>query len=246
MRYSLPAFAASLALWFCAAPSIALAAPGPADGVDGPQVAKGELTVHLGFARLLTQRSEADDVVNVEVGYDFSNRFRLTASSDIGGVSHSPFVASTTVEALYDIGRIAGVQTAFRLGYNHGWREHDDSVEASALLTMIKGPFEGRLNLVAEQGLTGERDADLGYAILAVVRTTDSLQLGVKALGGLAATRGFGGKAEYLGPSAVLTVPVPRAGGQVRIEAAYLVASGVPRDDPTGLWSVVAQWERVF
>ena len=246
MRHILPAFAVGLALWFCASPRDAIAAPGPADGVDGPQVARGELTLHLGFARLLTRRSEADDVLNTEIGYDFSNRFRLTASSDIGNVSHAPFVATTTVEALYDIGRIAGVQTAFRLGYNHAWREHDDSVELTALLTKIKGPFEGRLNLVAQQGLTGPREADLGYAVLAVVRTTENLQLGVKALGGLAATHGFGGKAEYFGPSAVVTVPVPRAGGQVRIEAAYLVASGVPRDDPTGLWSLVAQWERVF
>jgi hypothetical protein len=246
MRRVLPTFIAALSLCLCAAPRNAAAAPGPADGVDGPQVTKGELTVHLGFARLLTRRSDADDVVNTEIGYDFSNRFRLTASSDIGSVSHSPFVASSKVEALYDIGRIAGVQTAFRIGYHHAWRERDDGVEASALLTKIQGPFEGRLNLIAEQGLTGPRDADLGYAILAVLRTTEHLQLGVKALGGLASTQGFGGKAEYLGPSAVVTVPVPRAGGQIRIEAAYLAARGVPRDDPTGLWSVVAQWERVF
>jgi len=246
VRHALPTFIAAMALSLGASPRDAAAAPGPADGVDGPQVVKGELTVHLGFARLLTQRSDADDVVNAEVGYDFSNRFRLTANSDIADVRHSPFVSSTTVEALYNIGRIAGVETAFRLGYNHPWRERDDSVEATLLITKIHEPFEGDLNLVAQQDLTGRRDADLGYALLAVVRTTENLQLGVKALGGLAATRGFGGQAKYLGPSAVVTVPVPQAGGQIRIEAAYLIARGVPHGDPTGLWSLVAEWERVF
>jgi hypothetical protein len=242
----LPTFLAAAAVGLFALPRDAAAAPGPADAVDGPEVTKGELTVHLGFARLLTRRSDADDIVNTEIGYDFSSRFRLTASSDIGGISHSPFVASTTVEALYNIGRIAGVETAFRLGYNHAWRKRDDSVEATALLTKTKGPFEGRLNLVAQQSLTGQRDADLGYAILAVFRTTENLQLGVKALGGLAETHGFGGRAEYFGPSAVVTLPVPLGAGQIRIEAAWLAARGVPRDDPSGMWSVVGQWERVF
>jgi hypothetical protein len=244
MRRSILPAALAAALLFCAGQ--ALAAPGPADSVDGPEVAKGELTLHLGFAQLLTRHDDEGQIVNTEVGYDLSDRLHLGASADID-VTHSPFVAATTVEALYNVGHVGGVETAFTFGYTHAWRGEDgDSLQARALFSKTAGRFEGRLNLVAQQNFSGEHDADFGYAALAVVRANDNLQLGVKALGGLASTHGFGGQSHYVGPSAVVTLPLPRAAGEIRIEAAYLAAYGPARDDARGLWSVVAQWERVF
>lgn len=240
--------AAGLAWLACA--GAARASPGAADVINDPGVEKGQLSAQVGFAGLLAGRTgEGDGAAEAEVGYGFSNRFGLTVVAGFADPPRSgPMVSSVEVQALYNFGRVAGVETGLRLALSHGMHGEDDGVEVQALFMKQAGPFEGRFNLIAGKSLAGGRHGvDLGYAVLAVMRAGPHLQLGAKALGGFATDPAIDTSARhYVGPTAVAEVPLPRALGAVRLEGAWMAALGSARVDSRGAWSLIAQWERAF
>ena len=225
------------------------ASPGPADQVDAPTLESGELTLEGGFAHLISKPIVGDrDFATAELGYDFSDHVRLSVRADLGKAGNEAYVSSTTLAMTYRLDLLAGLKSHLRLGYQHDWRGRDDRVEAAALFRKDLGRIETRLNLLVDQGVGSDKSAAFGYGALAVYRVAPHLQLGVKALGGLGATGGAGRpEANYVGPAAIAKVPVPGpGGGGILVEAAYLVARGVPRGSPSGLWSLIIQWEHVF
>ena len=240
--------AAGLAWLVCA--GAAHASPGAADVINDPGVDKGELSAQVGFAGLLAGRSgERDAAGEAEVGYGFSDRFSLTVVASFADPPHSgPAVSSVEVQALYNFGKVAGLETGLRLALSHGMHGEDDGVEVQALFMREAGPFEGRFNIIAGKSLAGGgQGVDLGYAVLAVVRAAPHLQLGAKALGGFDVDPAIDTSARhYVGPTAVAELPLPRGLGAVRLEGAWMAALGSARVESRGAWSLIAQWQRAF
>ncbi|BEV00962.1 hypothetical protein [Novosphingobium olei] len=216
--------------------AVAFAAPGTGDEVYGATTEAGKVELETRYGRLLGGADAGEDALKLEAAYSPSSRLRLGAQVELEREPSGPRKAEAmSFEAIYGLGRVAGIDVAVYGEYEVGLlHETPDALEGKILLQRKAGPFDARLNLIFQKALaTGER-VQLGYAASADYAVAgDEVRLGLAAFGELGDFRRFAPHAEhFLGP--VVKGEVEGLGPEIAIEAGYLFAIDKARDDTRG------------
>jgi hypothetical protein len=242
--------AAVLAL---AAPA-ARAEPGLANKVYSPYVMNGVTEVELRGGRLNGGALDGESGAVVELEHGFSDRVSLAL---VGEFEHhageTSKLDSIGVEGVAYLGQIPklGVDVGGYLEYEQRLHNESGVVEGKLLLAKQTGRVLTLVNLIAERALTDKRDeqeTEFGYAAQTTVDVGRGVRLGAQAFGDLGTNRSFGGRqAHYLGPVAQWEVrPGWLKGGELGLEAAYLLPAGAARDDSDGQVRFVLEFEKRF
>ena len=231
-------------------PAPALATPGVGDPVYGATVDKGVTEFETRYGRLTGGAADGEDGLVLEVEHGFSDRFAaallLETGREPGGRRRADAIA---VEAIYALGAIKplALDVALYGEYKQGLRGSPDVIEAKLLLQHRSGPFDGRLNLIAEKPLAPNEPIELAYAASADWQVIgDEVRLGLTAFGDFGTTRKFGGRQEhFLGPTAKFEIE-HLGPGELEIEAGWLRAFGSARDATDGQARLLIGYELRF
>ncbi len=247
MRHLLLLGAVSCSLFTAAT---ANAAPGLGSEVYGATVEKGETEFEVQYDRLTGGPENGEDVVTFEAAYGVSNRLRLGVKAEFEReVGSSRKAEELAVEAIYRLGTAGGIDFAVYGEYAlapHG----ADKIETKLLIQRRSGPWDLRLNLIAEKQLMQGEKVELGYAASADVAVAPRLRLGVMAFGELGTFSEFAPNAEhFIGPSAKfrLIVSDPDGDGDdhggLSLSTGYLFALGTARQETKGQFRLKLEYE---
>ncbi len=223
--------------------SPALAAPGLGDEVYGATYQKGTSEFEARYGALNGGWDSGEEALKLEAAHVPLKNLRVAAQVEIerepGGQRH---VTEASVEVVYTLGRAAGIDFAVYGEYAKGFRGGPDALEAKLILERRSGPFDARLNLVAERPLvSGERIA-LSYAASADMQVVGDVRAGVAAFGDLGTFHRFAPRAEhFLGP--IVKGEVEALGPELEIEAGYLFPLAAARDNSRGQFRLIVSLE---
>lgn len=220
----------------CAAvlPGHASAAPGQAQEVYSANVYKGEYEAEARFGQIIGGPDAGDQALTLEFGFTPTDRLRIEALAEFGRDVGGPRkVRDVGIEAIYHIGRFAGIDVAAYGEFDFGIRQ-PDALETKLLLERKTSAFDARLNLVAEKPLAAGVPVELSYAASVDVPVTRHLRFGAAAFGELGTFRDFAPDAEhYAGP--VVKGTIEHVGGHtLKLEGGYLFALGEARQNASG------------
>ena len=160
------------ALAACAAgallPAAAMAAPGLGDEVYDATTTKGELELESRYGALMGGADDGEDAAKLEVTYSPTDRLRLATLLELEREPGGPRRAEAAgFEAIYTVGRFAGIDVAVYGEYEVGLR-HDtsDAVEGKLILQRKAGAIDARLNLIFEKHLARGEKVEVGYAAM--------------------------------------------------------------------------------
>jgi len=213
--------------------SPAYAAPGMGSEVYGATVEKGEVEVEARYGALAGGPDDGEDVLKLELAYAPTEKLRLATVVELEKEPGEHRKAEAlSFEAIYELGRAGGIDFALYGEYEtvfHG----PDKMEAKLLMQRKTGPWDLRLNLIAEKELEGGEPLEFEYAASADVEIFDEVRFGAQAYGELGSSRHFLPHAEhFLGP--VAKFEVEGLGPELEIEAGYLFAIDKAKDDTDG------------
>lgn len=216
---------------FAAAP--AHADPGFTDEVYGATVEPGETEAEAQWGRLVGGADDGEDAFKLEAAHNFNDRLRAAVAVEFereaGGNRKAEALSA---EAIYRLGRVGGIDAAIYGEYEIGL-DGADEVETKLLLQRRTGPWDVRLNLIAEKELRGGAPVEFGYAASADVAVAGDFRLGAEAFGELGSTHRFLPRAKhYVGPAAKLEIE--GLGPELELRAAYLFPLGEAKDDSDG------------
>ena len=227
----------------------AQAAPGVGEKVYGATVEKGISEVEVRYGRLTGGEADNEDGAVVELSHGFSDRF-------YGGVlfeferepGESRRLEAMGVEGILALGHLKAIDTDVAIyGEYEAVRAGTDKVETKLLLQHRRGPFDGRLNLIAEKELEGGEPVELGYAASADWRLVGDLRGGIEAFGELGSIRNPIPRAEHFaGPMLKTEIEHLPGGGELEVEAGYLLALGAARDETNGQARLLLEYEFHF
>lgn len=225
-----------LALILLAVPTGAYAAPGLDDVVYGATVEAGKSEIEARYGRLTGGAADGEDAFVLEAAHGFSSHFYGAALATFEREpDRSRRLETIAVEGIYTLGRIRGldVDTAVYGELEHGIHG-PDNLETKLLLERRKGPFDSRINLVAERALTSGAPIEFSYAASADYAVADDISFGAEAFGELGSSRKFTTRTEhFVGPSA--KIGFDHAGpGELELRAGYLFAIDRARDESKG------------
>lgn len=227
---SIYVFAAAAAF---AVPTAAIAAPGLGAEVYGATVEKGEVEIEGRYGALDGGPDDGEDVLKLEAGYGVTDKLRLAVVGEFEKeAGENRRAEAISLEAIYELGKLGPVDVALYGEYEVGLHG-GDKVETKLLLQHKPGPFDLRLNLIAEKDLEGGAPVELGYAASADVETFGEIRLGAQAYGELGTFKNFAPRTEhFLGP--VAKCEIEGLGPELGIEAGYLFPLGSAKDDTDG------------
>ena len=219
-----------------AASSAAYAAPGLDDVVYGATVEPGKTEIEARYGRLTGGTADGKDAFVLEAAHGFSSRFYgavlATFEREPAG---SRRLETLAAEGIFTLGRIdsLGLDAAV-----YGEVEHSthapDNLETKLLLERRKGPFDSRLNLIAERALTSGAPVEFGYAASADYEVADAISVGAEAFGSLGSSDKFTARSEhFVGPALKMELDKPGP-GELELRAGYLFAVGRARDETKG------------
>ena len=225
-----------LALILLAMPSAVDAAPGLDDVPYGATVEPGKSEIEARYGRLRGGVSDGEDALVIEAARGFSSRFYGAVLATFEREpDRSRRLETIAVEGIVTLGRIKGldVDTAVYGEVEHGIHG-PDNLETKLLLERRKGPFDSRLNLIAERALTSGAPVEVGYAASADYQVADDISVGAEAFGDLGSSHKITARREhFVGPSAKFGFD--HAGpGELELRAGYLFAVGRARDNSKG------------
>lgn len=240
---SVPLRALLLAAPLLGLASPAHAAPGLGDEVYGATYQKGTSEFEARYGALNGGADGGEDALKLEAAHVPLKNLRVAAQVEIereaGGQRH---VTEASVEAVYTIGRAAGIDFAVYGEYAKGFRGNPDALEAKLILERRAGPFDARLNLVAERPLAHGERTELSYAASADMQIAGDFRAGLAAFGDLGTFQRFAPNAEhFLGP--VVKAEVETFGPELEIEAGYLFALAKARDNTHGQFRLIVSLE---
>lgn len=239
MKHTIAAAVLGLALL---TPTTAMAAPGLGGEIYGATVSPGEFELESRYDALAGGPDDGEDMVKLELGYGVSKRLRVGLQGEFEREPGSPRKAEELgIEAIYTLGRVGGIDVALYGEYAIGL-DGPDKIETKLLLQHRPGPFDLRLNLIAEKELTGGAKVDLAYAAQADVAVAGDLRVGVQAFGDLGTfDRVFPAAGHMIGP--VVSTEVEGLGPELKLEAGYLFALGTARQDTRGQFRLALELE---
>lgn len=216
----------------------AYAAPGMGDEVYGASVEEGEVEIEARYGALAGGPEDGEDVAKIELAYAPTDKLRLAL---IGEIEKEPGESrefeALGFEAIYELGSLGPIDFALYGEYEVVF-DHADKIETKLLMQHRSGPWDFRLNLIAEKELESGEKIELEYAASADVETFGELRLGVQAYGQLGTFSKFLPRAEhFIGP--VAKIEVEGLGPELEIEAGYLFAVGEAKDETDGQFRLV-------
>jgi hypothetical protein len=242
MRTAISAASAAAALAAMAMPTAAVAAPGMGQEVYGATVEQGEPEFESRYDALTGGSDDGEDVIQLEASYGVTDNLRLGIQGEFEREPGGPRKAEEIgVEAIYALGKVGGIDVAL-YGEYAITLDGTDAVEAKLLLQRRSGPWDLRLNLIAEKPLASGAPVELGYAASADVAAFHDVRLGVQAFGDLGTTRRFLPRSEhFVGP--VAKFEIDGLGPELVLETGYLFAIGKARDDTKGQFRIGLELE---
>lgn len=223
---------AMLAALSCALPTAAQAAPGLAGEVYGATVEKGEFEFEARYGVLTGGEDGGEDKLKLEAAYGVTSNLRLGLVGEFEKeAGESRKAEAVSLEAIYALGNAGGIDFAL-YGEYEVVLDGPDAIEAKLLVQHRKGPWDLRLNLIAEKPLIDGELVELGYAA-SVDYAIGEVSLGVQAYGELGTFSDFAPRAEhFIGP--VAKVEIEGLGPELGLEVGYLFALGAARDETDG------------
>lgn len=234
MRRPIAVAAAIVAL-----PTPALAAPGAGDEVYAATVEPHAFELEARYGALEGGESNGEDVLSIEGSRTFGNRLQLAL---VGEFEKEPGESrrfdSIGFEAVYALGETGGVTFGLYGEYEIAF-DGTDRLETKLLVQHRRGPWDLRLNLIAEKEFDSSEPLEFAYAASADVKAAGELRLGIQAYGDLGSTRRFLPRADhFLGPVAKLEIE--GLGPEIELEAGYLFPLGAAKDGSNGQLRLVA------
>lgn len=226
-----------------ALPGQARAAPGQAQEVYSANVYKGEYEAEVRFGQIIGGPDAGDQALTLEFGFTPTDRLRIEALAQFGrGVGEPRKVHNVGIEAIYHIGRFAGIDVAAYGEFDFGIRQ-PNALETKLLLERKTSAFDARLNLVAEKPLAAGVPVELSYAASVDVPVTRHVRVGAAGFGELGTFRHFAPTAEhYAGP--VIKGTIEHFGGHtLKLEGGYLFSLGEARQNASGQVRFLAELE---
>lgn len=226
----------ALAAALAAVPSAANAAPGLDDVVYGATVEAGKTELETRYGRLVGGDNAAENAFVVEVAHGFSSRFYGAALATLAREpAASRRLETLALEGIFTLGRIKplDLDTAIYAEAAHGIHG-PDNLETKLLLERRKGPFDSRLNLIAERALKSGAPVEFGYAASVDYEVADDISLGAEAFGELGTSDKITTDSEhFVGPA--LKVGLDHVGrGELELRTGYLFAVGRARKEAEG------------
>jgi len=227
---------AALAVVSCSA--AAHAAPGLGDEVYGATVEAGEAEVEARYGQLAGGPDDGEDALKLELAYAPSDRLRLGTQFEFEKEPGETRKAEAMgLEAIYTFGKIGGIDVAAYGEYEVVF-DGTDAIEGKLLFQRRSGPFDARLNLIAEKPLASGAKVELSYAASADVAIGGEFRAGVAAFGNLGTFDDFLPREEhFIGP--VVKTEIEGLGPEIEIEAGYLFALGKAKDDADGQFRII-------
>jgi hypothetical protein len=252
LKIATPATAAAVLCLFSA--SHAAAEPGLGGQVYDPYVRNGLTEVEVRTASLTGGTSNGDTTSVVEIERGVNDRLSLALLGEFEKHPGEPAkLDSLGLEGVVYLGQIPklGIDTAVYVEYEQ--RIHNESGVGEAKLLFAKnlGHFRALLNLIAEHPFTsrpGENLTTFGYAASGTWAVRPGLRAGVEGFGDLGTNRRLGGRnPHYIGPTVLWeTRPGWMHGGELELQAGYLVAVGAARGYTDGQARFNLEFERRF
>lgn len=226
----------------------AAATPGVGEKVYGATVDKGVTEVEARYGRLTGGRASGADALVLEMAHGFSNRFY---GAVLGEVERAPDGSrrfeAVAVEGIFALGQIEplGVDVAL-YGEAEAGPHGAGKAETKLLLERRRGPFDGRLNLIAERAFAAGAPIEFGYAASADWAVVDELRIGGAAFGDFGSSDRLTTRAaHFAGP--IVKAEIEHLGpGELGIEAGYLFALGGARDEADGQARLLLEYEFRF
>lgn len=213
----------------------------PAGEIVSPVVKKGETEFEAVYGRLNGKADDGEDRLLLEIGHGVTDRLELAVRGEIEKEpGKSREFEAVGFEAIYNLGKVGGIDVGLYGEYEAVF-EGADKIETKLLLQRRAGPFDAKLNLIAEKELNGE-PVEFEYAASADVQALGEFRIGAAAFGELGTAKNFLPRAEhYLGP--VVKGEFEGLGPELEFELGYLFALGEARDDSDGQLRVVLEME---
>ena len=222
--------------------SAAYADPGLGGEAYGAEIEKGATEFEAVYGEFDHGTADGESVLKLEGAYSPTDRLRLAA---IGEIEKEPFgsrkLEAAGFEAIYKLGNLGGVTFA-AYGEYEIVLKGSDKVETKLIMQRKSGPFDVRLNLIAEKELESGKSVEFEYAASADVEIFGEVRLGVQAYGQLGTTDDFLPRAKhFIGP--VAKAEIEGLGPEIGLEAGYLFALGAARDETDGQFRVAIELE---
>jgi hypothetical protein len=240
-------FAAALAAMLV--PGVAHAEAGLGDKVYGATVEGGVSEVEARYGRLVGDEADGKDAAVFEFSHGFSDRFYGAVLFEFEREpGKKRELEAIGFEGIAALGHIDAIDTDVAVyGEYEAVRGGADAVETKLLLQHKRGPFDGRLNLVAEKELESGEPLEFGYAASADWAAIGEFRLGAEAFGGLGTSRRFLSRSgHFAGPMVKTEIEGLPGHGELEIEAAYLFALGEARHETDGQARVLLEYEFRF
>lgn len=218
------------------APAAAHAAPGLDDVVYGAKVEAGKTEIETRYGRLTGSAADGEDAFVLEVARGFSSRYYGAALATFERApGDSRRLERLGLEGIFTLGHIKALDldTAVYVEGEHGIHG-PDNLETKLLLEHRNGPFDTRLNLIAERAFTSGAPVEFSYAASADYEVADDISLGAEAFGDLGTSLSITTRGEhFVGPS--VKMGLDHAGpGELEIRAGFLFAIDRSRDETRG------------
>lgn len=228
--------------------------PGLSNKVYDPYVKNGVTELELRSGRLTGGRLNGEQAAVVELERGVSDRLSIAVVGEFEQhAGEAGKLDSIGIEGVAYLGQIPGLGVDVGGYLEYEQRLHNESgvVEAKLLLAKRSGSFEGLINLISRTPLTnraGQKASTFGYALQGTFETAPGLKLGAQAFGALGTSDTLGGRqGRYIGPMANWELhPAWMKGGELELEAAYLLPVGTARADTNGQMRLMVAFERKF
>jgi len=211
----------------------AMATPGLGSEVYGATVKAGEPEFEARYGQIDGKAADGTEVLKLEAAYGVTRNLRVAVvgefTRDPGGPRRADAAA---IEVIYALGRLGGIDVAVYGEYEIGFLG-PDKVETKLVLQRRTGPWDLRLNVIAEKALAAGEPVELGYAASVDHALVGDVRIGVQAYGELGTFRDFAPCEEhFVGP--VAKFEIEGLGPELGVELGYLFALGAAKDEASG------------
>lgn len=228
--------------------SAARAEPGLADRVEGARIAKGVSEIEFRHGRMTGDARDGVDASVLELSHGFTDRLYGEIAFDfVREPGEGRRLEAVGIEAVVELGHSDALNLDVALyGEYVLVRGGADEIEAKLIVQHSAGPFDTRLNLIAERELERGEPVELAYAVSADWEVLDGLRLGAATFGDLGTTRRFLPRAEHFAGPVIKTEIEGLGSGDLEIEAGYHFALGSARRGADGQMRFVIEYEFRF
>lgn len=226
----------------------ARAEPGLADKVEGARINEGVSEVELRHGRITGGERDGADASVLELSHGFSDNFYGEFAFEFASQPNgSRRLEGIGIEGVVELGHNDALNLDFALyGEYVAVRSGADEIEAKLLIQHSKGPFDARLNLIAEREFEHGEPVELAYAVSTDWQVVDGLRVGAAAFGELGTTRRFLSRGEHFAGPVIKTEIEGLGSGDLEIEAGYHFALGSSREGADGQMRLVLEYEFRF